>query len=162
VAPKDYAEYVAQRWTALYRTAYLLTGRRDGAEDLVQEVMVSVYDRWQRIQRMDSPDAYVRKVLLHAYLSQRRTRIRRAGLSHLTAVPPPAPDPVIGPDLWCVVRALPPRQRAVVVLRYYEDLTEADTAAALGCSMGTVMSQCHRALAALTATLADELETEDH
>ena len=161
MAHEDFADYVARRWGALYRTAHLLTGRRDAAEDLVQEALVTAYGRWSRIRGMDSPDAYLRKVLLNAYLSERRTVIRRAGKRHLTEVPPvPLPDPAVGIDLWRGVHALPARQRAVVVLRYYEDLTEAETAAVLGCSVGTVKSQCHRALAVLRTVLAGDLEAE--
>ena len=161
MAQDDFADYVAVRWAALYRTARLLTGQRDDAEDLVQNALITAYGRWQRIRGMDSRDAYVRKVLLNRYLSQQRTRKRRAALSLLTAVPPgPPTDPDVGLDLWRGIHALPPRQRAIVVLRYYEDLTETDTADVLGCSIGTVKSQCHRALATLKAALADELETE--
>jgi len=158
----DFAEYVAGRWSALFRTAHLLTGRRDAAEDLVQEALITAYGRWERIRSMDAPDAYLRKVMLNAYLSERRTRLRRASRKHLTEVPAsPPPDPTVGIDLWRGVRALPPRQRAVVVLRYYEDLTEADTAAALDCSIGTVKSQCHRALAALKTTFADQSTVQE-
>lgn len=162
MAPEDFAEYATQRWAAFYRTAYLLTGRRDEAEDLVQEALITVYGRWARVRRMDAPDAYVRKVVLNSFLSERRTRTRRAGLGRLAPVrDDAAADPTVGLDLWRGVRDLPPRQRAVVVLRYYQDLTESDTADALGCSVGTVKSQCHRALATLRATLADELEAEE-
>ncbi|TIC85019.1 SigE family RNA polymerase sigma factor [Nocardioides sp. GY 10113] len=158
----DFADYVAARWPALFRTAHLLTGRRESAEDLVQEALVTAFSRWDRIRSMDAPDAYLRKVMLNTYLGERRTRLRRAGRLRLGALPPdPVPDPADGIDLWRGVHALPPRQRAVVVLRYYEDLTEADTAAALGCSVGTVKSQCHRALTALKRSLAEHPTAEE-
>jgi RNA polymerase sigma-70 factor (sigma-E family) len=161
--PDDFAGYVAGRWAALFRTAVLLTGQREAAEDLVQEALVRAYSHWHRIRSMDAPDAYLRKVLLNTYLGDRRTRIRRAGLRRLVELPPgPPPDAGVGIDLWRGVRALPPRQRAVVVLRYYEDLTEADTAAVLGCAIGTVKSQGSRALAALRSAFAeDELQLEE-
>ena len=159
---EDFSSYVAGRWAALFRTAHLLTGRREAAEDLVQEALVTASSRWERIRSMDAPDAYLRKILLNTYLSERRTSVRRRSLQHLTEVPPSSPpDPAVGLDLWRGVRALPPRQRAVVVLRYYEDLTEADTAAALGCSVGTVKSQAHHAMAALKATLAEQRTLEE-
>ena len=161
MAQDDFAEYVAGRWGALYRTAHLLTGQRDDAEDLVQNALITAYGRWQRIRGMESRDGYVRKVLLNTYLSQQRTRRRRAAMSHLTAVTGPPTDPAVGLDLWRGVRALPPRQRAIVVLRYYEDLTEAATADVLGCSTGTVKSQCHRALASLRVILTDDIEVEE-
>jgi RNA polymerase sigma-70 factor (sigma-E family) len=158
----DFADYVSARWAKLFRTAFLLTGRREAAEDLVQDALVTAYGRWERIRSMEAPDAYIRKIVLNAYLSQRRTRLRRER-RHLALVSPPLPasEPAVGIDLWRGVHALPPRQRAVVVLRYYEDLTEAETAAVLGCSIGTVKSQCHRAVAALRTALQDRSTVEE-
>jgi RNA polymerase sigma-70 factor (sigma-E family) len=158
----DFADYVAARWGKLFRTAFLLTGRREAAEDLVQDALVTAYGRWDRIRSMDAPDAYLRKIVLNAFLSERRTHLLRER-RHLTMLAPPAPpsEPAVGIDLWRGVQALPPRQRAVVVLRYYEDLTEADTAAVLGCSIGTVKSQSHRAMAALRVALADHSTVEE-
>ncbi|MFL6156161.1 MAG: SigE family RNA polymerase sigma factor [Marmoricola sp.] len=151
-----YEEYVAERWSALYRTAYLLTGNHADAEDLAQTALVKAYLSWSRVAEAASPDAYVRRILTNAFISGRRplrvTRERLVGS---------VPDvPVAGADgethlvLWPHVAALPPKQRAVVVLRYYEDLTEQQIADALGCSPGTVKSNASLALRSLRARIA--------
>lgn len=120
---------------------------------------MKVYTQWQRVRRADSPDAYVRRMLLNELLSERRKRDRRQEKAHLVAVDEAsyARDPDDRLDLWQQVAALPPRQRAVLVLRYYEDLTEAQTADALGVSVGTVKSQTHAALRTLRATARPEV-----
>ena len=146
--------YVAARGADLLRTAFLLTGDHQRAEDLVQTALGKVWPRWDRIvERGESgPHAYVRKVMLTTYIAWWR---RRWNGEQPTAE---LPEVVVAGergatvervDLVRALAALPKGQRAVVVLRYVEDLSEADTAAALGCSVGTVKSQCSRALAAL-------------
>ena len=149
----DFEEYVAGRRGALLRTAYLLTGHREDAEDLVQVALVKVVPKWSRIA--DDPEPYVRKVLVHESVSRwRRRRWREVHTDRLpeTAVGGPSTDRVV---LQQALGRLAPRQRAVVVLRYYEDLTEAETARVLGVSVGTVKSQARDALARLRALVPD-------
>src|ERR1044072_3790403 len=148
---------MAGRWGPLYRTAYLLTGRREEAEDLLQSALARTCVRWARIRDKQAADAYVRKAMLHQMSRQWRTRKRE---------PPPAGLPDTGHDgglgvrvdqldLWTEIRKLPPRMRATLVLRYVEDLSEADTAAELRCSVGSVKSQTHHALKRLRTALPD-------
>ena len=148
--PPDFDEFVAARSTALLRTAYLLTHDHALAEDLLQTGLTKAWFAWGRIS--DSPEAYVRKVLFHTYATWWR---RKWNGEHATE---DLPDRGVGDDadangtqidLWTAMERLPRRQRAVVVLRYFEDLTEAQTAEVLGCTVGTVKSQCSRALAKL-------------
>lgn len=158
----SFAEYVAARWAALLRTAHLLTGDASSAEDLLQATLVKAYVGWARVSRADAVDAYVRKMLLNEFLSQERKAARRAEKAPLAVVPDIAPpDPAEDRlDLWAGVRTLPPRQRAVVVLRYYEDLTETEIAHVLGISAGTVKSQAHAALRTLRGRLDADPESE--
>ncbi|GAB4003103.1 SigE family RNA polymerase sigma factor [Nocardioides ultimimeridianus] len=143
----SFEEYVAVRRGALLRSAYLLTGSHADAEDLVQVALIKVVPHWRRIA--DDPDAYVRRVLVRESIS--RWRRRRWREVHTARVPePPIDDPV---DERLALRdaldRLAPRQRAVVVLRYFEDLTERETAEVLGIAVGTVKSQTRDALARL-------------
>ena len=147
--------YVAGRRRALLRAAWLLTGDWHLAEDLVQTALAKAYLAWRRI---DEPDAYVRRVLVTTYVTWWRRRWN--GEQPTDELPDTAADAVdadLRRQVRDVLRTLPRRQRAVVVLRYFEDLTEAETAAALGCSVGTVKSQHARAMARLrtSAGLAD-------
>lgn len=156
---RSFEEYVTARWAALHRTAHLITGDPAAAEDLLQATMLKVMAQWARVRRADSPDAYVRRMLLNELLGERRRTGRRAGKAHLVPVPVPVTDPAADAttrlDLWDRVQQLPPRQRAVLVLRYYEDLSEAETAAVLGVSPGTVKSQASLALRRLREQHAD-------
>lgn len=153
-----YEEYAAIAWPSLYRYAYLLAGHHADAEDLAQQTLLKAYRSWSRVRAADSPEAYLRRILTNSYLSQRRPRRQR--LEVLTDEPP-EPDLVSagGPEdrmvLWPHVKALPPRQRAVIVLRYYEDLSEHQIAEVLDCSRGNVKSTAHHALKSLRAALAD-------
>lgn len=155
--PTSYEEYVTARWAALFRTASLLTGDADAAEDLLQATLVRAYTNWSKVRRADSPDAYVRRMLLNELLDGRRKAQRHAARHHL--VPAPAEDERVDVaeriDMWDRLAALPTRQRAVVVLRYYEDLSEAQIAEALGVSVGTVKSQAHAALRFLRSDISD-------
>ncbi len=154
----SFREFVAGHQQELMRTAYLLTGDAHQAEDLLQSVLLKVLRRWSRLSRVERPEAYVRKALLNQHISWRRQR----GRTELpTADPPDRPYSSEDPTIVRLVmrRALmrlPPRQRAVIVLRYYEDRTERETAELLNCSIGTVKSQAHYALARLRE-LAPEL-----
>ena len=158
LATPTYEEYVGTRWAALYRTAYLLTGNHADAEDLVQNALVKAYLCWSRVAAATSPDAYVRRILLNGFVSGRRPlRVVRERLvdrpPEVQAPTPASEDRLV---LWPHVRNLPPRQRAVVVLRYFEDLSEQQIADALGCSPGTVKSTASDALRTLRARLVSE------
>ena len=142
-------EFVGTRSGALLRTAYLLTGDRALAEDLLQTVLAKCWFGWGRID--GPPEPYVRRALVTTYATGWKRRWRSEyPTGELPDTPVPVGSVVEDRDvLWRALGALPRRQRAVVVLRYYEDLSEAETAAALGISPGTVKSQASRALAAL-------------
>jgi RNA polymerase sigma-70 factor (sigma-E family) len=143
-------EFVATRSPALLRTAYLLTGDHGLAEDLLQTALAKCWFAWGRID--GPPEPYVRRALATTYATwwRRRWRAEWPTGELPDRGDPAATAPVDDRDaLWRALGALPRRQRAVVVLRYYEDLSEADTASALGISTGTVKSQAAKALAAL-------------
>ena len=159
---QQFEEFMTSRWAGLVRLAFGLTGDRWLAEDLAQTALVSAYASWWRVRRADDPDAYVRRILINASKSRfRRHRVADQAAGPTADVADPAADPAatVGERsvLLTALSALPPRQRAVVVLRYWEDLTDAQAAALLGCSASTVRSQAARALAKLRASgaLAD-------
>jgi RNA polymerase sigma-70 factor (sigma-E family) len=136
------------RMRELLRFAHLLTGDPHRAADLVQDALERTLISWHRVERKDDPEAYVRRAIVNRHISVwRRTRRERL----VAETPEGSYDEPRGRDdeLWTALATLPPRQRAVLVLRFYEDLTEADTAAALGCTVGTVKSQTWKALARL-------------
>lgn len=152
-----FEEYAGAAWPSLYRYAYLLTGNHADAEDIAQQTLLKAYRSWSRVERSDSPPAYLRQILTNTYLSQRRPKARHLEL--LTDAPPETGHrTAAGPEdrlaLWPHVKSLPPRQRAVIVLRYYEDLSEQEIADVLGCSRGNVKSTAHHALRSLRAALA--------
>ena len=153
----DFAAFVAARWGSLYRLAYLLAASPTGAEDLLQTTLEKAYVNWSRIGRMEHAEAYVRRMLANTFVSSRRRSW--VGEQPWDELPDEAGDsaevPVLDRHLfWPLVCALPPRQRAVIVLRYYEDLTEAQIALVLGCAAGTVKSQSSAAMGALRRALA--------
>ena len=145
----DFEEFVVARSGALLRTAYLLTGDHHDAEDLVQSALIKVVPKWARIK--DHPESYVRQVLARESVSRWRGRRWREVSTDVVpeAMHHPSADCSDRIALLEDLRRLSPRQRAVLVLRYFDDLTEADTAAALGISVGTVKSQVRDALAHL-------------
>src|ERR1700729_1015693 len=161
----DFDSFVAQSTDALIRTAYLIVGDLPEAEDLVQETLLKVAGRWPRVRRMEHPIAYARRILVNLALggAARRGRRRRG----LTGEAPP--DHAHGPgesdaidaqdELMRALAALPPRQRTVLVLRYFLDLPEAEVAAAMKCSLGTVKSTASRGLARLEQTLRTTNDT---
>ena len=158
---ETFHEFVVHRSPALSRTAYLLTGDHQLAEDLLQGALARTYRHWRRIRAGD-PEAYVRRVMYHQQVSWWR---RRRFTEQLEAEPAgrPRDDHPDHSDatalrlaLATALRQLTPRQRAVVVLRFYEDLTEAQVAAVLGCSVGTVKRHGHDAMRRLR-TLAPDL-----
>jgi RNA polymerase sigma-70 factor (sigma-E family) len=147
----SFCDYVASRGHALTRMAYLLTGSQTDAEDLVQAALAKAYARWPHISTLASPDAYVRRILANQHVSWWRSR-RRERLTDQTpevVVADQSASRATSDVLRDGVRSLPPRQRAAIVFRYYEDLDDAAIADALGCSVGTVRSQISRALASL-------------
>ncbi|MEP6816690.1 MAG: SigE family RNA polymerase sigma factor [Marmoricola sp.] len=157
----DFAEWMAARQPALLRTAYLITGDAHAAEDLVQTALAKVYLAWDRIDDHGRIDGYVRKVMVNEHTSLwRRAWKRREVVSE--QLPDPGHDDTRDDGthdaLWRYVATLPRKQRAVLVLRYYEQLTEAETAQALDISVGTVKSQCSRALARLRDHLDEHPE----
>ena len=157
----EFTEYLAVRQPALLRTAYLLTGDRHQAEDVLQTSLAKLYLAWDKVHDRNAVDASGRRILLNYNKGGGRrgcsTRVsaaaaRRAGDPHHDAY-----DDGTNDELWRVVQSLPPKARAVVVLRYYEQMSEAETADALGISIGTVKSQCSRALSALRERVPAEL-----
>ncbi len=149
----DFAAYMAARQPSLLRTAYLLTGDQHTAEDLVQTALAKLYLSWEKVQDRGLIDGYVRRILVNENNSLWRRAWKKREFS-TDAVPDhqsvvDTPDDGRSAALWEFVQTLPRKQRAVVVLRYYEDLSEAEVADILGISVGTVKSQSSRALAAL-------------
>jgi RNA polymerase sigma-70 factor (sigma-E family) len=149
---QEFAAYMQARQPSLLRTAYLLTGDRHAAEDLVQTALAKLYLSWDKVQRQDSLDGYVRRIMVNENNSLWRRGWKRR--EHTREVVPDTEhvdtyDDGVRGALWEVVQTLPRKARAVVVLRYYEQLSEAETADALGISVGTVKSQASRALATL-------------
>ena len=151
---EDFRAYVAARSPALLRTAYLLTGSRPDAEDLLQTALAKTFLSWGRIREREALDGYVRRIMVNTRTSwwrRRKVDERPTGWLPETAGRDHTADLDLHDVLWTALAALPPRQRAAVVLRYYEDLSEAETAAVLGVSVGTVKSTTSRALARLRA-----------
>jgi len=154
---EDFAEFVSARWASLYRLAYLLAASHSGAEDLLQTTLEKAYVNWGRISRMEYAEAYVRRMLANGLVSSRRRAwVGEQPYEHLPESAENSVElPVVDRSLlWPLVCALPARQRAVIVLRYYEDLSEAQIAEVLGCAPGTVKSQSSAAIAALRRALA--------
>lgn len=149
LAPPDFETFAAARWPRLLRTAYLLTGDHHEAEDLVQVTLAKLFPAWPRVRGLDEPDAYVRRALVNNNLS--RFRKRRVVQLLTPRLPERAQEGGAARAeerslLLEALGTLPPRQRAVVVLRYWEDLSEQQAAEVLGCSPGNVKSQASRGL----------------
>jgi RNA polymerase sigma-70 factor (sigma-E family) len=162
---EEYVEFVRTRSSALLRTACLLTaGDRHAAEDLVQTALAQAFVAWRRIREPTAREAYVRKILVRTAV--RRSRRRGAKAEEPVAEPPVGPvrDQSDGVDqrltIWPLLETLSARQRAVVVLRYYEDLSEAQIADVLRCSPGAVKSHASRALRTLRGRLDADADTE--
>lgn len=153
----EFTEFVRARSGALTRTAYLLLGDHALAQDLVQEALTKVYVAWPRIQRRQGLDAYARAVVVNTAISWKRRKGWRG--ERATEV---VPEPTAATDddsteerltLWRTLQALPPRQRAALVLRFYEDLSVAETARVMGCAEGTVKSQVSQGITRLREAL---------
>jgi RNA polymerase sigma-70 factor (sigma-E family) len=155
----DFTAWVRARQGSFARFAYLLTGDPYSAEDLVQSALAKAYAHWDRVGAVGAPEAYVRKIMVNEHTTwwRRAWRHRERTDSELIRVldPPAPPGQTHDAELWAHVRGLAPQQRAAVVLRYYEDLSEAQTAEILGCSVGTVKSHTSRALTSLRATMKE-------
>jgi RNA polymerase sigma-70 factor (sigma-E family) len=153
----EFGEFMAASWARLYRTSYLLTGNRQDAEDLLQTVLARTCVRWHSIRDKHAAEAYVRRGLVREVQGIWRRRGREVvtdevpDAGHTGGLTTRADHLA----LWQEIRKLPPRMRATLVLRYFEDLTEAQTAAMLGCSVGAVKSQTHHAVARLRDALPD-------
>lgn len=156
----DFDTWVVARGPALLRFAYLVTRDSDTAQDAVQEALASACARWARISRTDDPEAYVRRMVANAHISW----WRRFGRRESPVAEVRLDGPVDGSRLpehdaaWQLCATLPRKQRAAVVLRFYEDRSYSEIAEILACSEVTVRSQVHRALAALRARLESEGE----
>ena len=155
-----YGLFVQERHASLYRAAFLLTGNHHTAQDAVQSTLVKVYAKWSRVRRAERPVAYVQRMLANEVASMHRPRSAAEGPTDRLQDLPGAPrqagpeDAVVNAQVvWQALEALSERQRSVVVLRYYADLSEAEIADTLGIAPGTVKSHAHAALAALGATL---------
>ena len=170
---REFREFVATRWVALLRTAYLLTGDHDRAEDLAQGALIRVHRHWAKVVAADdgseghTPEAYVRKTMVNLNTDWWRrlgSREKPGGIlpggDRASAVDAYA-ELELREDLWAELRTLPPKMRATLVLRYFEDLGEAETAEILGCSVGAVKSQCSRGLARLQKALTPPRRPED-
>lgn len=159
-----FADFVRDRGAALYRYGFLLTGNHHDADDLVQEALIKVRSRWSRLVRQDDPTGYVRTTMARLHVSWWRRRRREVPSAALPE------EPVADRELdrvegsaqasrvWAALAQLPPRQRAVVVLRYYEHLSDPEICVVLGISRGTVRSQVARALDKLRAAGVAKLE----
>ena len=157
----DFTAYLHARQARLLRTAYLLTGDQHQAEDLLQTSLAKLYLAWDKVRDRGSVDAYVRRIMVNENNSLWRRGWKKREFA-TDEVPEAAPfhdqyDEGLGAAVWQAVQTLPRKARAVVVLRYYEQLTEVETADVLGISVGTVKSQTSRALAALRERTPVEL-----
>ena len=157
---RELREYIAARQAALFRTALLLTGNREQAEDLLQAALTKVAAQWSRVRRTEQPDAYVRRMLYHEQVTwwRRLTNQRERpaeSVPERAAVGDETGRVDLRVSLTQALRQLTPKQRTVLVLRYYEDLPEAEIASIMGISVGTVRSQAHRSLARLRVLCPD-------
>lgn len=151
----EFSELVHGCWASLYRTAYLLVGDHGLAEDLVQTALTKTYAAWSKVRAVEAAPAYARTTLVNTATGWMRRRSWRKELP--TERLPDAglhSDPSVRPTVIAALGRLAPRQRAVIVLRYYEDLSEAEIATTLGCAPGTVKSQSSAAMKALRRALA--------
>lgn len=153
-----FAEYVAARSLWLRRVAFLLCHDLDRADDLVQASITKLYVHWSRVHGIENLDGYVRTILVNTYLAEQRSHWwKRVTLGHEPAADEAAatvPNPDLKLDLAAALASITPRQRAVLVLRFYCDLPVEEAARLLGCSTGTVKSQTSRGLAAMRRLLA--------
>jgi RNA polymerase sigma-70 factor (sigma-E family) len=156
----EFRKFMHARWPAMVRLAYALTGDQGHAEDVAQTAFARAYASWPRVSRAGNPEAYVRRIVINENLNRfRKHRVaeRLTGMLPESSTPDATRESDERSALIAALQQLGPRQRAVVVLRYWLDLSETEVATALGCSVGTVKSQASRALASLrqSADLVD-------
>jgi RNA polymerase sigma-70 factor (sigma-E family) len=158
----DFEAFARGQLPRLLRYAAMLTGERELAADLVQDVLVKLYRRWARIKSVDRPDRYAMRMVTNQFLSWRRGWTQR-NIVVVAELPERGQSDALDAryavrdDMWRRLAMLPKRQRAVLVLRYYEQLADAEIAEVLGCTTGTVRGYAHRALASLRVDLSAEL-----
>jgi RNA polymerase sigma-70 factor (sigma-E family) len=160
--PAAFAEFVAARSSALHRSAYLMVGDRQLAQDLLQEALTKTYVAWPRLRDPGKAEAYTRKAITTTAITWFRRKSwhgeRPAEMLPDRGTPGHEDGVARTQWLWAALQELPPRQRAAIVLRFYEDLTEAQTADAMGCAVGTVKSQVSAGLRKLRQRLGDDVE----
>jgi len=156
-----FSEFVEARSAALFRTAYLMVGDHQLAQDLLQEALVKTLVAWPRLRDRDNVEAYTRRIVVTTSISWRRRRSfheRPTDLLPDTGSPDQTELVVTHDAVMAALLTVPPRQRAAIVLRYYQDLTEAQTADVMGCSVGAVKSQVSAGLARLRRVLGDSFD----
>lgn len=164
----DFDEFVIDRLPSLVRYAIALTGSRELGEDLVQEAMIKAHSKWRRISQLDRPDLYVKRIVTNEFLGMRRRRaLRTVGLEdrhldHAQDDGPPSHEQTAAERnaMWAEMTRLPRQQRAVLVLRFYEGLTDLEIADLLRCRPGTVRAYASRALEALRIELTEGQRTD--
>lgn len=158
-AEADFTAYVHARQDALIRFAYLVSTDVEAAKDLVQIALTKAYLHWDRVRELDAPDAYVRRIIVNEHISWWRPAWRRREITSSPLVAfsnqAAAEEHPHDAELWAQIGGLSPMQRAIVVLRFYEDLTEAQTADCLGCSIGSVKTHSRRAMERLRSKLKE-------
>jgi RNA polymerase sigma-70 factor (sigma-E family) len=152
---REFRDYVVARLPALRRSAYLLCGESHHADDLVSIAIGKLFRSWRKVRRLEQPDAYVRRMLVNAWLDERRRPWRRELSTDTPPEPPPRGEEDVAERLTLLqfLDRLPARRRAVLVLRFLDDLSVEETAAVLGCATGTVKTHTSRGLADLRLLL---------
>lgn len=150
--PRTFEDFVAAHGGALGRLCLQLAGTHDAALDLAQDVLERVFAKWSKVARADHPYAYVRRIAVTTHLNSTRRQLRTIATDPALFDTPIDDPPAADESLWRALATLPPRQRAALVLRYYEDCAEADIATALGCRPATVRSLVARGLTTLRAS----------
>lgn len=165
IAGRNLEERFALHGPAATRLAYFLTGDRELAQDLVQEAFVRIAGRPRALREPDAFEAYLRRTIVNLFTSHlRRKRVERAHLQRLRAErahDEPQPDPTVRDAVWAALQRLPERQRAALVLRYWEDLSERETAKIIGCSTGAANQLVVRGIATLRAEMNSETKGEE-
>jgi len=158
----DYAELYTSAWPRLFRLTYAISGDAGRAEDAVQSALAKAYASWPRVSSARHPEAYVRQMAVNEVLGVRRRswwKSERSGHVPDVETGDSAEQALVDrAEVWAALSSLAPRQRAVLVLRYYEDLTEQEIAEVLGCSRGTVKSQASDALTTLRRRYAEQAD----
>lgn len=161
-ADYDRAAHIGQlydeNFKSLRRLAFALIGEATAAEEIAQEAFVRLYASWRRLDRLDHPPTFLRRIVLNLCRSRGRRLATSRRVDPLVRGPSSVeqPDVALRLDVWSALESLPPRQRACAVLRYLEDLTEPEIGELLGCSTGTVKSQLHKAREKLGPLLREE------